>query len=137
MTTDDGYNSSDNIGTGNIDGDGIAVGRGASATSHHGTTVYNSVGQERTNVDPTDRDLLRDIHDLLLGNPRKGHWRGLVHRVDDLRDEVRNLYRYQLMIVLGAIIVVIGLLVIIFTSAAAEGAQIGVDLWRYFVVSAY
>lgn len=76
--------------------------------------------------EPSDRELLRDIHDLLLGNARKGREKGLVHIVSEMRQDIENLYHFTwgLIVALVVTLVLVAYLLIVTSKAPATAMQV-------------
>lgn len=75
--------------------------------------------------EPSDRELLRDIHDLLLGNARKGREKGLVHIVSEMRQDIENLYHFTwgLIVALVAVVILVAYLLITVTAQTPTAAM--------------
>lgn len=76
--------------------------------------------------EPSDRELLRDIHDLLLGNARKGREKGLVHIVSEMRQDIENLYHFTwgLIVALVVTLFLVAYLLIVTSKPPATTVQV-------------
>lgn len=65
------------------------------------------IGRDRISYElpPSDSDLLKDIHDLLLGNSRKGRDKGLIHIVNEMRQDIENLYHFTWGLIIALVVV--------------------------------
>lgn len=88
--------TSENIGTGNIEGEGIAAGRGASANTHHGgSTVYNNYQAPPQLVNPdrlTNDEVLRALYDRIVGNSIRGV-PGLISTVENMAQSIAKIQK--------------------------------------------
>lgn len=73
----------------------------------------------------SDRELLRDIHDLLLGNARKGREKGLVHIVSEMRQDIENLYHFTwgLIVALVTVVILVAYLFIVTSQTPSTTMQ--------------